>query len=414
MFRTFIRTNQGFSQTQAETLFNLHPHLIASFMEIGWENRVHNNNEILGSPNRRSNVTSMPDFTLSNLLSRTQVGQGQGVPTVPKGLDMIAVKNNSYNRIRWDHLIYAYLIENTNVVSIFKKVLKEFLYGEKLGVPTQEVQNFLRSTEELFFRMPPSYSIINLVSRIRPDINATRRNAYWRFFGMDLNFGKGGVPTTTSNKMGYPYYKPAASNTAFVDTLQKFLQEVWIGIANARNQMGFNHTDDAAIANHARQLYDMLSSRRINGNLAREEFFAVSMMSWFHLALEFNSPIVLALRAEGSRPDQRLANMANRVGMDLHANAYDFFTMSEPLSRVLTVIETGILNTAANASTLYIPQNGNNQLAADMQTIITHWSKATGSNLKTPNAKYGKNGLATPANSIIASVNGNGVPALAN
>jgi hypothetical protein len=35
----------------------------------------------------------------------------------------------------WDHLIYAYMIENTRIYGIFRCVLREFLHGEKLGMP---------------------------------------------------------------------------------------------------------------------------------------------------------------------------------------------------------------------------------------------------------------------------------------
>ena len=35
----------------------------------------------------------------------------------------------------WDHLIYAYMVENTRVYEIFRRVLEEYAYGERLGVP---------------------------------------------------------------------------------------------------------------------------------------------------------------------------------------------------------------------------------------------------------------------------------------
>ena len=38
---------------------------------------------------------------------------------------------------------------------------------------------------------------------------------------------------------------------------------------------GPNETDNAAIADHARRIRDMLNVRRNNGNLIREEFWAV-------------------------------------------------------------------------------------------------------------------------------------------
>ena len=54
--------------------------------------------------------------------------------------------------ILWDHLIYAYMVENTRIYEVFRRVLHEFLHGEKLGVPgSADSQRWLRVTEELFF-----------------------------------------------------------------------------------------------------------------------------------------------------------------------------------------------------------------------------------------------------------------------
>src|SRR5690606_2743496 len=109
------------------------------------------------------------------------------------------------------------------------------------------------------------------------------RNAYYRMFGMDLIHGK-------DNGQVYPYDKAKASNTEFVATFEEFLREVWVAIANLNNQTGENPTDEAAIFNLAVRLHDQLRARRQGGNLAREEFDAVSMMSWLHLTVSFNSP----------------------------------------------------------------------------------------------------------------------------
>ena len=393
MFRRFIAEpppgdnnspNLNSYTGRAEELFNLHPSELSTIMELGWENRVFQGTGEVGGPNKRSLLRSLPSYVLDNVFF-VAAPSGSDFPANDEGGAKVKLNRNFFkHKFRWEHLMYAYMIENTNVLNVFKKVLFEFFHGEKLGVPTPEIQNFLRNTEELFFRMPPSYSLINLVSDIRPDLEATRRNNYWRMFGMDLNFGKDGQRYKTMNGNTSTYHKAGASNTQFVSVFQGFLQEVWIGIANARNTTGINPTDDAAISNHARQLYDMLNNRRIGGNIAREEFVFVSMLSWFHLALEFDSPIIKALRAEGSRPDQRLAKIASRVGVNTHANSYDFFTMAEALSRILVMIEMGAFNDTSNAFNLYVPtvNNDSNPIAADMRTIITHWSRATNYDLK--------------------------------
>ena len=66
-----------------------------------------------------------------------------------------------------------------------------------------------------------------------------------------------------------------AYNGEFVNTFEEFLREVWIGIVNVKNESGSNPTDNAEIANLAEKLYDMLTTRRLGGNLAIEEMFFV-------------------------------------------------------------------------------------------------------------------------------------------
>ena len=165
-----------------------------------------------------------------------------------------------------------------------------------------------------------------------------------------------------------------------MNTFEEFLREVWVGIINFGNESGVKRTDDAKIANLAEKLYDMLVTRRLGGNMAREEFFFVSMMSWLQLSLEFDSPIVKSLRAEGTSPEQRLHKMAPRVGEPAHGLSKNFFDMADAISRLLIQIETSIYNDPAAVSALYtdIPDGP----IHDIKTTITHWSITTGHDLK--------------------------------
>jgi hypothetical protein len=277
------------------------------------------------------------------------------------------------------------MIENTRIYEIFRRVVHEFLHGEKLGVPgtipvsatileTAESQRWLRTTEELFYRDPPSFFISTITSRVRGDIDATRRNAYQRMFGMDLNHG-------TDDNKPYSYVKAEAANNEFVATFEEFLREVWIGMENVNNTSGGNPTDDAKIANLAERLHDMLRTRREAGNLSREEFNFVSMMSWFHLTLESDLPIIQDLRAQAASPEERLFKIAQRVGLPAHGLSKSYFDIADSISRILTEIETGIFNTRAAAPALYTPDGGGDPEEA-MRTIIEYWSRITGREMK--------------------------------
>ena len=363
MFNRIVGTGTD-RKKRIEQLFCLHPSEIRALLEIAWETRVHqsgkNGSFAIGRPDSRSEVTQLPSYFIDALFDHT-----------------LSDKFPSANRksfpclSRWDHLIYAYLIENTCVYKIFRRVLFEYMHGEKLGVPTREAQFWLRNTEELFYSNPAPFSIYNVVSQIRPDMEATRRNSYFRMFGIDLNHGD-------ADNKPYPFLKADAANRDFISTFEDFLQEVWVGIVNTQNTSGVKRTDDAAIASLATQLHDMLNDRRLNGNISREEFQAVSMMSWFHLTLEDDFPIIVSLRAEGTREDQRLYRVAERTSTAVHAKAFDFFKLSRPMSTILTLIETGVFNEEVNVKDLF--ENG--AIESDIRTIITHWGYATGRDMK--------------------------------
>lgn len=348
-------------------LFDKHPLDIVAYMEAFWNKRQQppQSPPSLGHPNHRSDEPALSINRLPLPSSQTLFGSDGHTPPNP----------NKDGFLYWDHLIYAYMIENTRVYEIFRRVLHEYRHGEKLGPPLDAAtQNWLRSTEELFYSDSAPFLITNVSSHIRPDLRASRRNAYQRMFGMDLNHGaEDGKP--------YSYFKAEAANSEFVTTFEEFLREVWIGITYVTATSSSNPTDNSKISELAEKLHDMLLSRRLNGNLSREEFAFVSMMSWFHLTLEFDSPIVKSLRADAIGVEQRLFKIAERVGLPAHGLSKNFFDIADPISRLLIQIEMKTYNDASAVPALY-DRNISNNLEADMRTIITHWTAITGHDVK--------------------------------
>jgi hypothetical protein len=375
VFRTFAK----FLTNGARDLVQFHPSDLTAVMEFAWDHRANRTTLELGHPFHRSDLFN---FSTTWFGSRALSPPAPAPPNLPPGhpnLNLIidAIRPAPCG-VLWDHLIYAYMIENTRIYEIFRRVVHEFLHGEKLGVPgSDESQRWLRTTEELFYRDPPPFFITAVTGYTRPDIHGTRRNAYQRMFGMELNHG-------TDDNKPYPYVKAEAANSEFVRTFEEFLREVWIGVENFNNTSGANPTDDAKISDLAEKLHDMLRTRRETGNLSREEFVFVSWMSWFHLTVDTDPdlPIIQDLRAQAESPEERLFKIAQRVGLPAHGLSKSYFDIADSISRILIEIETGAFNEAAAAPALYTPAAGGGGPNEAMLTIIRHWSIITGREMK--------------------------------
>jgi hypothetical protein len=290
----------------------------------------------------------------------------------------------------WDHLIYAYLIESTGIVEIFAEVIRRFVRGETLGTLQPESISFVRATEQLFFRDPPPYAINSVVSEVRPFERTNRRNAYWRLFGMDLAHP---VPPLWTKEGPLADWKTLTGpvNSDFRQKWNEFLRQVWLGIENRDNTSGPNTADPSYIALLARALKDMLTNRRRGGALAREELAYVTMLSWFHVAIDprvsvdvgklvdQNTSIVRDLQAQATSAADRLAAIGQRVGMAPALHSRELFDLAVPMSNILRAVELGLFDTEDAAATLF--ERGT-KTATDMATIINNWQSATGERVK--------------------------------
>jgi hypothetical protein len=274
--------------------------------------------------------------------------------------------------VGWHHLVYAYMLENTRIVDIFRRVVLECVTGERLPIPSQPTQRWLHVTEQLFFGSPWAYSVRAVTSSLRPDSGAVRRNAFYRLLGMDLNHG-------TDDGQVYPYIKADVANRDFATVFEALLVEVWRGYINRTTSFSENRTDDDAIITLVRRLREMLQSRRNAGTLSREEFDAVALLSWFHLTVETNTAIVRDLAAVSEGPADRLTRIGERIGLPAHARSDAYFQLAVPMSNILLAVESSAIVAASDLySGFYMP---------DMLQIITQWSVATGRDIKDPNIR---------------------------
>jgi len=284
----------------------------------------------------------------------------------------------------WDHLIYAYAIENTRAAQILARIVHAFRSGEGLGIPSVATQRWLDVTETLLYNAANPVPAWLSTSAVRPDAEAVRRNAYYRMFGMDLSFG-------TDANAPYPYDKAEAANKTFVQLFEELLFELWRAIENIRNLVANNTTDDDRIYRLSQELGFILRSRRINGLLAREELAAVTAMGWVELTVSSNTPVVNDLRAQAASPGDRLQVIGDRVKLVPHSRAASFFAMDAELSLLVRALEAGWVTDSGRSWLLYqsvIPPNvpppppGATPLGTEVRRVITEWAAASGHDLK--------------------------------
>jgi hypothetical protein len=388
MFRFF--SDRAVSTTLQTT--ELHPTQLEALLELSWNSRakVIDPSIVLGQPDRRSDVPGRPQALTDPFLTVDPpriLPQTGTIPVTALANDIRTFTPPSDGStpppapgIRWPHLIYAYMIENTRIVEVFRRVVFNFLTGERLSVLSAASQRWIWTTEELFFRDSPPFSTMTQTSYIRPDIRGTRANAYQRMFNMTLN------PSGDSEKVAYTIAEHV--NVDFVATFDELQHEIWEGRTNFANSAGARPTDDSKISQLCVRLKDMMLARRVNGTLSREEFWAISALSWFHATiLEKDHPIIRDLRAEASSPEERLFKIAQRVGYPAHGLAKSYFEIAEPISRLLIGIESGVFDDVAAVPALYTPVTtppipGVKTPVEDTDIIKTHWSIIRGRDIK--------------------------------
>lgn len=281
----------------------------------------------------------------------------------------------------WDHLIYAFALENTRAYQILRRVVKEFRTGESLGIPSVSTQRWLDATEGLLLNASNLFPAWLSTSEVRRTSEQVRRNLYWRVLGMDLAFGD-------EDNKPFIYDKASAANSTFVKLFEELLYEIWQAMTNTRNTSGANVADTDRIYRLAEQLTFTLRARRQNQLLAREELAATTVLGWAELTLSTNTPLVIDLRAQATSAADRLRIIGERVGVSPHSRSASFFAMASDLSLFLRTLEAGFVTRPEFAWLFYaetppapLPP-GATLLTSNARRIITEWSAATGRDLK--------------------------------
>lgn len=387
MFRTLARllVDPTLTTTTPPTpeVFRIHPLQLSRWLEETW------------ALQRIAELDGLPNVVVSDPAVVTELRLPDGLRNdgLRAGIrDAANVKNfggppsvGTTMSLPGDHLVYAYLVESTGVFEILGEVVRRMVVGESLPTPSIESQHWLRSTEDLFFRDPPLFHVGSLVSEFRPDARVNRRNSYWRMFGMDLPHP---VPRTRPGvEPGeVPPWKRdlgGAANIRFRELWSELLTYTWVGIEHDNNQIGPNPVDPSYLAYLCESIEQHFRQRRVNGMLAREEFFTVAALSWFHLTVELESPIVNDLNAQATNAADRLARIGRLVGIAPSAQSRELFELADAMSVILRFVEEGQFSNPANAQLLYDTGGGGPQPVRElMSRIIYLWQLATGERIK--------------------------------
>src|SRR5215207_7661807 len=135
MFKFLV--DQG---TSMRDLSMLHPEVLEGLMELGWANRM-NDTAVpnTGHPRRRSDVPGRfnPGLPVPAVLQGTRPRILPATGTIPlqtlaeSVANFSATTSETVRGLIGHHAIYAYMIENTRIVEVFRRVLDNYLHGER-------------------------------------------------------------------------------------------------------------------------------------------------------------------------------------------------------------------------------------------------------------------------------------------
>ena len=384
LYEEILKLNPADVDGAADRVFSIHPLQISRWLEAVWDTggivqwQSLTPSVPLGDADVVARYGMAPD-----LLSILPSGLGPhagNVTTAPFGFDPPPVLATTPPQ-PWDHLIYAYLLEATGIIEILGEVVRRYVVGETLPTPSVGTLAWVRSTEQLYFRDPPLFSIVGVTSQLRPDAAVNRRNAYWRMFGLDLPH-----PIARSLQ-GQPWKRDSGetANERFLEMWNELLRQIWLAIEHERNTSGPNPTDASYIGYLCRTISELLQMRRRKGVLSLEEFAYVTMMSWFHLTVEHDTAVANTLAATagptGNSAD-RLALIGSRVGISPSRQSRELFELANLLSTFLWLIELGKFNDQPFTQLLYQINTAPNDIATKMNRVVDLWQSATGERVK--------------------------------
>ena len=165
------------------------------------------------------------------------------------------------------------------------------------------------------------------------------------------------------------------ANVRFHELWVEFLRAVWTAIENAKNRAARTRPTMRMSSRSATYLRDLLQMRRRGGNLAREEFVHVATLSWFHLTVDLDTPVMHRSACAGDRR-RRPADQARRPGGNRPpAHARELFEMAELASGLVRFIELGYFG-SRSTSRRCTPRRPSFGTMSSESSICGRWRRA--------------------------------------
>ena len=217
-------------------------------------------------------------------------------------------------------LIYSYFIESTGILEVFGAFWKSYVLTDdviKLNrVEDGVLIDLLKGAIEEAFPRP--------VSKITPDLELLRYNAYWRLYGY-----------TIKGKENFP--KPLSYNKDFNKTFESIMYEIFQGILDKGITIEkLAHPN--ALAELLDNLQKMLRDKTFN---QIEDIAGQWSVALFNLLELLKNPILIKVRL-GIRADgiyKRLQALADKLKVSIPKETHYLIELADIMDAFLTRVE---------------------------------------------------------------------------
>ena len=231
------------------------------------------------------------------------------------------------------HLIYAYFVESTGIVEVFRALFDSYLKSDEFLKLNR--RDDLLLIELLKDTIREVYA--KSASTIAPDPAQLRLAAYWRLFGYEIQM-----------KPNFP--KTANYNADFNKNFEDAMYEIFQGILD-QNQQILKLGNPAAVAELLNNLRRQLVNRTYNEIEDVAESSALLMARLLGL-LDNNRLIVERLGIRADTRERRLLELGEKLRVPVAKQTPYVFIFAQRMETFLKRVEDAVW-TRANAEQLY-------------------------------------------------------------